>query len=88
VRPVVYELRWDDQILDKLWKKRRVQSWEVEDVVLDDPDADFRWQKHRRHGGRLMVRGRTRAGRRLIVILDPVDPGEGIWRCRTAWEER
>ncbi len=88
MRPVVYELWWDEETLEKLWRKHRVMAQEVGDVVCHDPGAEFRWHEHRRHGRRLLVRGRTRGGRRLLVILDPVDLGEGVWRCRTAWEER
>lgn len=88
VHLAVYELQWDEAIQEKLWTKHRVLGREVGDVVFDDPEADFRWREHRRHGRRLLVKGRTRSGRRLIVILDPIDLDEGVWRCRTAWEER
>jgi hypothetical protein len=88
VRPAVYELRWDEEILEKLWRKHRVLAREVADVALRDPEANFRWHEDRWHGRRLLVRGRTRGGRRLLVILDPLDLEDGIWRCRTAWEER
>ena len=87
MRPVVDELRWDEETLEKLWRKHRVMAREVGDVVRHDPGAEFRWHEQRRHGRRLLVRGRTRGGRRLLVILDPVDLDEGVWRCRTAWEE-
>ena len=88
MHPAAYELRWDEAIQEKLWTKHRVLGREVGDVVFDDPEADFRWREHRWHGRRLLVRGRTRSGRRLIVIFDPIDLDEGVWRCRTAWEER
>ena len=88
MRPAVYGLWWDDATQEKLWKKHRVLSGEVGDVVLRDSKAEFRWHEDRQHGRRLLVRGRTRGGRRLIVILDPIDQDEGIWRCRTVWEER
>ena len=87
VRPAISELRWDGATQEKLWKKHHVLGREVGDVVFDDPGAEFRWHEDRRHGRRLLVRGRTRGGRRT-VILDPIDLDEGVWRCRTAWEER
>jgi hypothetical protein len=88
VHPAVYELPWDEAIQEKLWTKHRVMGREVGDVVFDDPGAEFRWHEDRRHGRRLLVRGRTRSGRRLMVILDSIDLDQGVWRCRTAWEER
>lgn len=82
----VRELLWDDDAIAKLWRKHRVEWWEVEEVVFDDDEARFRWHQDRQHGRRLLVRGRTHGGRRLLVILHPVVPEVGLWRCRTAWE--
>lgn len=85
---IVQELLWDDdQVIDKLWKKHRVDPWEIEDVVFDDLDAEFWWASDRRHGRRLMVMGRTRAGRKLFVILRPTHR-RGLWRARSAWDKR
>lgn len=61
------ELLWDDDyVVEKLWKKHRVDTWEVEDVALDDPDVEFWWASDRKHGSRLMGIGVTRGGRRLL----------------------
>jgi hypothetical protein len=35
------------------------------------------------HGRRLLVTCRTAQGRRLKVVLQPIDVHEGIWRLRT-----
>lgn len=82
----VYELWWNEETIEKLWAKHRVEPWEVEDVVFDDPDAEFWWAADRKHGKRLMVVGQTRGGRRLRVVLNPVSRRQGTWRPRTAWE--
>lgn len=74
MRPRDYELAWDDEVVEKLWRKHRVGVHEVEEVALEGDRAEFRWSRSRRHGRRLLVRGRTAAGRRLRVILRPVDP--------------
>jgi hypothetical protein len=81
-------LLWDDATIDKLWRKHRVEWWEVEEAIFDDEEARFRWHEDRRHGRRLLVRGRTSGGRRLLVVLHPVEAEAGVWRCRTAWEEK
>lgn len=84
MRPRVSELIWDDDIVEKLWRKHRVLPREVLQVVFDDDEAEFRWTRDRRHGWRLLVRGRTAGGRRLLVILRPVDREGGLWRCVSA----
>lgn len=84
----ISQLQWDDAIIVKLWEEHHVEWWEVEEVVLDDEEAKFRWHTSRKHGSRLLVRGKSAGGRRLFVVLAPVDPENGVWRCRTAWEER
>ncbi len=87
MRPKVYELTWDEEVLEKLWRKHRVRPQEVEEVVLEDEGAQFRRSASPRHGRRLLVRGRTAGGRRLLVILRPVDPEGGLWRCASAWDD-
>jgi uncharacterized DUF497 family protein len=87
MRPKVWELIWDDDLEEKLWRKHRVEAWEVEEVVFDDEEAEFRWSFSRRHGKRLLIRGRTVGGRRLLVILRPIDLERGVWRCASAWHD-
>ena len=86
MRPRVHELTWDDEVVEKLWRKHRVLPREVREVVFDD-EAEFAWTRARRHGWRLLVRGRTAGGRRLLVILRPLDREGGLWRCVSAWDE-
>lgn len=88
MRPRIHELVWDDEVVEKLWHKHRVLPREVLQVVFDDDGAEFRGNWSRRHGWRLLVRGRTAGGRRLLVILRPVDRGGGLWRCVSAWDDK
>ncbi len=88
MRTKLASLIWDDDTVDKLWRKHRVEFWEVEEVVLDDEHAKFRWHRSKRHGRRLLVCGRTAGGRRLLVVLEPADAKSGTWQCRTAWGEK
>lgn len=57
----------------------------IDDVVeaLDDLDKAV-WHEDER-GLRLLVRGRTASGRRLLVVLYPLDPTVGSWRLATAY---
>lgn len=83
----IRELVWTDETVQKLWDKHRVEVWEVEDVVFRDESAEDHWSRSRRHGRRLFVHGRTRGGRRLLVILRPINQSKGIWRCASAWDD-
>jgi uncharacterized DUF497 family protein len=87
MRRRILEIIWDEDVIQKLWRKHRVVPREVEQVVFEDDGASFRWHRSRRHGRRLLVRGRTAGGRRLLVILRPVDPERGVWRCASAWDD-
>ncbi len=72
----------------KIWEKHHVDAWEVEDVVFDDPEAEAWWASDRKHGRRLMIVGRTRGARRLLVILQPVNRRQGIWSLRSSWDHK
>lgn len=74
-------------MIEKLWRKHRVRPREVREVVFEDDGAEFRWSWSRRHGRRLLVLGRTAGGRRLLVVLRPVDLEKGVWRCVSAWDD-
>ena len=63
--------------------KHRVTADEVLEVCYSR-NHEARWDIDPDHGERLLVRGRTRAGRRILVILHPVDPDQGQWRLKTA----
>jgi hypothetical protein len=60
---------------------------EVREVVLFNRTAEAAWEDHPVHGRRLVVRGETYAGRRLIAYLMPAnegDPEEGTFVLKTA----
>jgi len=66
----------------KIQSKHGVTPDEVLDACASATTAV--WHDHPEHGRRLLVEGRTREGRLLKVILQPVDPQDGTWRLRTA----
>jgi uncharacterized DUF497 family protein len=77
-------LKWDGHNREHI-RRHAVSSWEVEDAIRDVRGTAF-WKRDRFHGDRLVVFGRNRGGRKLILYLQPVNTDEGIWRCITARE--
>lgn len=78
------EVEWDDRNLRHLLAEnghRGIGPDEVEQV-LANPTSERR----RLVGGRRKDRGHTKAGRRLVVIVDVPSPQR--LRPRTAWEDR
>lgn len=50
---------------------------------MPDCYESARWEDDPVHGIRLLVIARHEDGRRLKIILQPVNVGYGIWRLRT-----
>lgn len=83
---LIYRFMWDSRNIEHIWK-HGLEPRDVEDVV----SYQFREERmilHKRHGERLMVKGRDRSGRRIVVYIRPINKHEGTWRCVTAWEEK
>lgn len=85
-RPYIGSIEVSVEMAAKLGTKHGVTVDEVREAC-DDHDVQTRWHFDARYGWRLLVRGRTVRGRRLKVILQPVDPAGGTWRLRTAFAE-
>lgn len=69
-------------------KKPGVTADEVWDVCYDSKRHNARWHNDPNNGGwRLLVMGRTPAGRSLLIILHPVDVDLGRWALKTAIAE-
>jgi hypothetical protein len=85
----VAELRIDDSIEAKLrGKSPPLTGGEVREVVLWSRDATTRWDADAKHGRRLIVRGTTYQGRKIIAYLMPLSEAEGIFKLKTARVER
>ncbi len=82
---IVGYLEWDDDNRDHIWKRHRLIPRDVHDV-LEDPGKKTRLIATSKYGERLVVMGRDRGGRPLMVFLAPIEKGEGKWRCATARE--
>lgn len=58
---------------------------EVREAVELCPVDDSWWDDHAARGWRLIVLGTTGAGKKLTVVLYPVDEGDGTWNLGTAY---
>ena len=67
----------------KIGAKHGVSLVEVREAVLARSVDASRWL-HDERGPRLLVRATTGSGRRLRVVLFPLDLDEGTWRLGTA----
>jgi hypothetical protein len=78
-----------DEMAQKLKTKHGVQPEEVRDAC-QIPNRYLRawWDHDPQYGSRLLVIGETRAGRRLKIVLKPVDETDGTWLLRTAFEAK
>lgn len=88
VRVWIAEILIDAEHEAKLRERRFVTSDEVREAVVPDSYEEARWEDHPQHGRRLLVIGRTYAGKRLKVVLEPVDQTDGVWLLRTAMHAR
>lgn len=73
-------------LVDKINQKHGVTLAEVrEAVILTEVESSvWDWDDDPARGWRLLVTATTYVGRRLLVVLYPVDEAEGIWRLGTA----
>lgn len=79
----IAEIQISDEMEDKIRRRRFVTGDDVREACIPDAYDRAGWHGHPEHGRRLLVRCRTAQGRRLKVILLPIDADAGIWRLRT-----
>jgi hypothetical protein len=73
------------ETIAKLHTKHSVAEHEVREAVCFGAHDRAVWDDDPDYGLRLVVTGRSAAGRRIIAYLRPIDPAGGDWECRTAW---
>jgi hypothetical protein len=57
-------------------------------VILTEVESSvWDWHPDAARGWRLLVTAKTYVGRRLLVVLYPVDESEGTWRLGTAMDD-
>lgn len=88
-RPVAYiaqVLPASESLRDKIHAKHGVTEAEVHEAVVlcDVESSEWSWDDQPDRGWRLLVTGRTYTGRRLFIVLYPVDEDDGVWRLGTA----
>jgi uncharacterized DUF497 family protein len=62
---LTYEIHfdWQDHIVDKLASRHAVETWEVEECFFDSEN-----KKRRTREGKMLLYGRSSAGRYLFVV--------------------
>ncbi len=78
-------LRISRKVLEKLHSKHDLSLEEVKEAILLGAHLSMRWDYDPERGRRLFVWGLTTDGRRLKVVLYPVDD-DGVWRIASAWD--
>lgn len=79
----IAEIQISDAMEAKIRQRRFVTGDEVREACIPDAYDRAGWEDDPEHGRRLLVICRTAQGRRLKVVLQPIDVHEGIWRLRT-----
>ena len=90
-RPVAYiaqVLPASDELRQKLHEKHDVTEHEIREAVIlcEVEGSAWSYDPDPQRGWRLLVTASTYRGRRLFVVLYPVDELEGIWRIGTAMD--
>jgi hypothetical protein len=80
----IAEIQISEEMEAKIRRRRFVTGDEVREACVPDAYDRAGWEDDEEHGRRLLVVCRTAQGRRLKVVLQPIDVHEGIWRLRTS----
>jgi uncharacterized protein len=65
----IEEVLWKDEVIEKLWRKHKVEIYEVEEVLSQRPYIRFVEVGHRPGEDMYAALGRTDAGRYLTVFF-------------------
>jgi len=80
----IAEIRISAAMETKIRTRRFVTGDQVREACVPDHYERAGWDDDPVHGRRLALWCTTSDGVRLLVLLQPVDVREGIWRLRTA----
>lgn len=83
-RPWIRQVVISDSVRQKLLSKHGVHPDQVNEACLFGRQESAREEVDPNRGPRLIVQGTDRDGRRLRVLLKPIDIADGIYRCITA----
>jgi uncharacterized DUF497 family protein len=70
-KPFQCEITVSSGVKEKLFRKHDIETWEIEEVIYDDPSAFSI-----KHQDCYFVCGRTSSGRYLLVLLRVLKPEE------------
>jgi hypothetical protein len=85
----IVEVRFADDVVDKLRVKHRLEAEDVERSVRFGALESAYWHDHPDYGRRLIAKAKhPNDDTDLLVYLAPIDEKEGIWICKTALRPR
>lgn len=76
-----------DEVWHKIWDKHRLTRDDVCSAVCFGSCDEERWDSHPTYGLRLIVKGTSASGVRLVAFLYEVEGADDVWRCTTAMRE-
>ena len=81
------EIEWDEENVSH-FEKHRLATWEVDELILSGDHFCTRhpkWRQGGKYSARYMLKGKTMAGRRILVLLDRT--GARTLRPVTGWDD-
>ena len=82
----IAQVLFPPDVVEKVFALHRLTQWEIEQVIFD-PQSQPRWEVHPKHGGRVIIRGKSKGHlhKDMFAALRPIDAEAGVWACITAF---
>lgn len=84
MREWVGEIRFSAAVERKLRVKHNLTPSQVKAAVSCGAHDWAGWNTHPTYGRRLIIEGSDADGP-ILAYLRPIDRGDGLWECLTAW---
>jgi hypothetical protein len=80
---VIRVIEVSDAVRVKINARHHLSEIDVEDAL--EQIEHSAWDSDAERGRRLLIRGRTRNGRSIRIVLYPIESEAGTWRLATAF---
>jgi hypothetical protein len=78
------DITFSQAVEAKLRTKHNLTPDQIKSAVAWGQHDSAVWHDHPEYGRRLILGGSDAAGS-MLVYLRPIDRGDGLWQCLTAW---